>query len=396
MNRDFFQTRVQNLNRWICHQEKTQSGRVGVALITGTLFSLLSMFLYFPPDFIESPPDRLKDFAAMCANPFARDLLEPILAYRITAPAIAWLLGLRGASGLIVQYGAIVLLLASVYLLLSRRIGSLPAILGVAAVSSSFTVIWPSSYPGYPDSVTHLLIALTLFTTKLPLVTLLCFLAMMNDERAILAWPLIVLWHVYDHPREVRPVLFRLLPAVAVSLVLVIGLRHALTVGWIGPGVQTPALYGQLYAQVILQLSPWGSTWTKFFFSIFMGYRWLWVLPVLVLLWSDNTLQKWFPILLLPYLALGALTAMAVGDVSRSTGYLFPGILLAILWTKRHVTANRQVRIVRAICLGQLITPVFYFVADWSRLHRPVAVEVIRAVTGFDVIHAIVYGCGRC
>ena len=48
------------------------------------------MFLKFPQGLLTASDfPRLEDYLKLCANPFTRDI-NPILAYRISVPIIAW------------------------------------------------------------------------------------------------------------------------------------------------------------------------------------------------------------------------------------------------------------------------------------------------------------------
>jgi hypothetical protein len=59
------------------------------AILVGLICWGVSTFLYAAPFWLSltggtQPPSRVTDFIALCRNPFERELVEPILAYRIT------------------------------------------------------------------------------------------------------------------------------------------------------------------------------------------------------------------------------------------------------------------------------------------------------------------------
>ena len=362
--------------------------RVLMALVIGLAGTVASLFWFFTPTILYHPPERIRDFAALCANPFTRDLTEPFLAYRIFTPALAWLLGLRGISGLALQYVALAGLLATVFALLRREAGNVAGLAAVAALGGTFTVIWSSGYAGFPDSVSHLFVALALLSRR-PSVTFLTLTAAgLNDERAFLALPLVVLWQIYLTPDRVRRVLLAHGAAAVGAVIAVWFTRQALTHGLIGPGITRPTLYGRIHEKVLLSGQPWDSTWGKFSFNVFMAYRWLWLMPLLACIVPASTLQRRICVLALAVLVAGSLSTVIVADVSRSVGFLFPALLLALLHLLRTPGLSHW-RWAAGLLLLQLLTPVFYHVGDWSGHCRPYPVEWIRLVTGIDPVDVV-------
>jgi hypothetical protein len=360
--------------------ETTARGRFGVALLVGTCATLASVFWYFnPTDILYHTPARLDDFARQCANPLTRDLVEPIIAYRIVAPTIAWLLGLRGVSGLVVQYLALIGTLAVIHVVVRQQRGTATGVLAAAAVASTFAAIWTLAYPGFPDAVTHLLVALALLPLGPAGLTLCLTLATLNDERALMAFPLVALWHWTLGPRDLRKFLTvggALVAAGAAYLLL----RHALTVGWIGPGITRPAVYAKMQS-FGERFSPYNSTWPTFLWNVFCGFRWLWVLPLLAALFAPKHLPRYVAWLLLVYALAAAVPTLMVEDVSRSIGFLFPALLLSLLFLGELTPRVRRTLVVTLIAL-QLLTPVVYRVGTGGRNVRPYLVDYIHLVTG--------------
>lgn len=361
---------------------------MALAVVVGILGTLGSLFWFFTPTIIYHPPERIRDFAALCADPFTRDLTEPFLAYRILTPALAWALGLRGASGLALQYLALVGLLATVFALFRREAGNLPGLAAVAAIGSTFTVIWSSGYAGFPDSVSHACLALALLFRRPPAIAMALTLAGLNDERSFLAAPLIVLWHVYHRPDNRARCLLAQGTAAICAFVAVWLLRQSLTHGIVGPGIVRPELYGRIYEKVLLEGRPWDSTWGKFVFNVFMGFRWLWLLPVLGLLVPGGRSDRYILAASLVVMLIGSLSAATVADVSRSVGFLFPGLLLALSHLLR-IRNFPRFHWTFALLMLQLFTPVFYHVGDWSGHCRPYPVEFVRLLTGIDPVDVV-------
>jgi len=360
--------------------ETTRRGRLGVALLVGTCATLASLFWYFnPTDLLYHPPARLDDFARQCAAPLTRDLVEPIIAYRIVTPIIAWLLGLRGVSGFVVQYLALIGALAVIHVVVRQQRGTAAGVLAAAAVASTFAAIWPLGYPGYPDAVTHLFVALALLPLG-PAALMLCLtLAALNDERALMAFPLVALWHWTIGPRDARKLL-TVGGALVVAGANYLFLRHALTVGWIGPGITPPEEYAKMQS-FVERFTPYNSNWPTFLWNVFCGFRWLWVLPFLAALSAPKHLPRYVAWLLLAYTLAAALPTLVVEDVSRSIGFLFPALLLALLFVSDMPLRLRRTLVVSLLAL-QLLTPVIYWVGTGGRNFRPYLVDFIHLVTG--------------
>src|SRR5215472_4795939 len=65
-----------------------------LALFVGAGIWLFGILIKFPQGLLTTSHfPRLDDYLKLCANPFARDV-NPILAYRISVPVLAWALHL--------------------------------------------------------------------------------------------------------------------------------------------------------------------------------------------------------------------------------------------------------------------------------------------------------------
>ena len=236
------------------------------ALLVGPAVWLFGIFTKFPQGLLTTDTFvRLDDFLKLCANPFARNLAEPILAYRISVPFIAWTLHL---PPLICTYIQLVFLIAAYgvlfYVISKRTANPLFAILVVAGLSQTFFAHSTNRWFGIPDSFSHLCSALALLSSN-PLALLsACIFGTLNDERWVFSIPFIIYWHcsarakvdVFDWTLAARTALI-----LVGGLVIVLTVRHALTVGWIGPGIRRPDAYALIESVALHPSQPVASTW---------------------------------------------------------------------------------------------------------------------------------------
>src|SRR5262249_45232053 len=120
-----------------------------VATLVGAAAWFLSFLLYAPRLWGWSSDTRVSDFLAMCANPLERHLHEPILAYRITTPAAAWIFHLPWWGAIGIQYVAAVLTLSVIYLAMQSWNGRATALLTCLAISLTYVSQFSDIHPGY-------------------------------------------------------------------------------------------------------------------------------------------------------------------------------------------------------------------------------------------------------
>lgn len=362
------------------------------ALSAGLLAWVVSNLFYARPFWMSlhdpTMATRYDDFIAMCANPFARGLSEPIVAYRVTAPTIAWLLGLRGVSGVIVQYAAIVGMLALVFHAMARRTDRSLALLVTVGIAGTFAVVWPNTKPGFPDSVTHLATAIALVWPS-PLVALaMTVFGTLNDERFALAIPFILLWHAWSSAslREILRSSWRRGLGVLGGAAIVLFVRHALTVGWIGPGIEPLRVYGIVGGSLIKIFDPLAG-WREYLVNVVTAFRALWFVVLLAPLASPiRGARLW-----LYYLSLAIVVrcSASVIDVSRAITFAFPAVMLAVAWLA-SVQRERALRWT-IVCVALLyLTPLFYVQGGPAtfnvQLIRPLPLSLLRMWTGWDVM----------
>lgn len=353
--------------RWEAYAQPRSPVRT--ALFVALLSVGLSISLYAPSLWIPLPA-RFADFAKLCAWPLARDLQEPILAYRITAPLLAYLLGLRGSLGLAVQYGANVVTFLVLYLALFRRIGHFLALLTCLGLALTPVAQLANTWPGFPDSVTNLALAGCLLTASpLTLAGLTCA-GVLNDERFILGLPFVVLWHFGVHWSEgrfgvARRAFIGALGGVALASVV----RAALDRGIIGAGIPATVYAIQFNALEPPHAHFWGA---------FFGFRFMWLLPLVAAGLGLRREADRLGIFALLALVIGAAVATTrSGDLSRSMAPMFPGIVWSVVYVYRHSARLAGGVLMRAVVLC-VITPQFSVVADQLQWLRPLPLSFLR------------------
>jgi hypothetical protein len=374
--------------RFCASLERTSRPRA--ALLAGFLAWGLTTFFYAPPFWLHlsgggPTPSRVDDFIALCRDPLTRHLFEPILAYRITTPVLAWLLGLRGFSGVMVQYAAIVATLALVFDLLAGRTDRRLALVVTFGIACSYTIIWTNTHPGFPDSVTHLAVALALCMPDPFFIAGMTLLGTLNDERFVLSIPLILLWHAGAGSFSAMiGRTWKLVLGFAAGLAGVILVRHALTVGWIGPGIPRPEIYGEM-GNKAASFRPWEG-WRGYLLNIPLAYRAFWSLPIFFFLQRQKNLPGPFKLLFLGALLAAIFGCAFVGDVTRSVGFFYPALVLAA-WQCHRTDPHRTLQVCVISLLLCLLLPAFHLVFTGNVFwQRPLVFSLLRAWTGWDVL----------
>jgi len=363
------------------------------AAIAGLVAWLVTTFFYAPPLWMPlagggSTPARIDDFNALCADPLTRDLGEPILAYRITTPALAWLLGLRGFSGVILQYLAIPLSLGLIFHALAARTSRRDALLLTVGIACSYTMIWTNTKPGFPDAVTHLAAAVLLLSRKAWLIVAMTILGTLNDERFVLAIPFLILWHARTESfAAILRSTWKEVAAFVVGLGIVVLVRNALKHGIIGPGIPDPEVYEAISGVLSLEsLAPLNG-WKSYLVNVLTSYRALWlVMPFAVFALKGRMARVLFGVGL-----SGVLFASgSVADVSRSIGFAFPALVLAAAGLP--AASARATRILGGAVALCLLTPAFHVAPGsflWGlevQVERPLILSIVRAKTGWDIL----------
>lgn len=368
-----------------------QGGRFGVFRVALGCWAI-STFLASPPFFSMTwqgmtHQSRAADYLRLCADPLARNLDEPILAYRLTMPLLAWLLHLAPLAALILPYFFHMGFLAVAFSAIRRRADP-----GIAAgltlvLALSFTMFWSNWKPGFTDTTTHLLTACLLLTTAPHWTALALFFGLLNDERAILALPFVLLWHGTAESRTFhwRRSLLGWLAAVAGTILFYGLVRHALSVGWIGPGIESPKVYREM-GESVWAIHPWLGSWPIWALNVFLSFRWAWALVLAfgVLLAMR---REWFMLgMYSAAVAAGCLASALVADVARSIGYLFPAWLIAGIGLARMHEKGTRRWLALVVC-ALVVTPAFFTVEHFKvQWYRPLPLVIVRMATGWDLM----------
>jgi hypothetical protein len=202
----------------------------------------------------------------------------------------------------------------------------------------------------------------------------------MNDERAVLGLPFIALWRCpksdsldWRIGRTWLVLTKSTLPLVA-GLAAALLIRNALTLGWIGPGIPKPPLYGQI-EHTAHMLKPWLGSWGVWLINCLKGPGWLGlflITPFLSLLWRPG----FFPALILgASFVLVCIATFIVADVARSIGFAFPSALLGCIWMYDREPHKARILTLFAVTL-QLISPTLWIYQNWQWLQfRPLPWE---------------------
>lgn len=341
------------------------------SLLVGALSWLFSLLLYSPRLTLflgaGSGSTRRDDLLTQCLEPLARNLNEPILAYRIVQPllakALGWcgdrreLLALLGSPG--IAYLALILTLACCHWAIRQRFSSAVSILTTMALATTMVTQWSNVYWGHPDSLSLLPIALLLISRH-PLLVIACVsVGVLNDERLLLAIPFLALWWwpASLSWRQFLRLLFPQVVAVFLGLAIALLLRIALAQGWIGPGIENAYSSGGLFSGPFSRLVQ-PSSWPSLAVMVFLGFRWLWLIPLLALssLWRQSPSMRVG--LYACSLLVGSLATFTVADVSRSFAFVFPCVLVALQILQEQGWSDSRLSRWLTWCLGlNVLTP---------------------------------------
>ena len=314
------------------------------SIIIGFSSWLFSFFLFSPRLTLflgkGSGTTRRDDLLAQCIDPFTRNLIEPILAYRVIQPSIAKALGwcgerreilaLMGSPG--IAYIALILTLILFHFSLRQKFSQNISLLTTFALATTQVTQWVNTHWGHPDSLTFLPISLLLLSRQPVLIIIATSIGCLNDERFIFALPFIFLWwwpikeSWKKNLKNLSPIIF----ASLTGIFIFIAIRIALQQGLIGPGIffkyQEDAFDGlNSYGRIF---DP--ANWLGLIVMAFLGFRWLWIIPFLALisLFKERLSMRSFFFISSTLIAI--LSTFGVSDVSRSCSFFFPMIPVAI------------------------------------------------------------------
>lgn len=366
------------------------------ALLVAFVAWVCSFVLYSPSLWMLLAPggmslSRIPDYLSLCADPLTRKLGEPILAYRITTPLLAWVLHLPVWACLALPYLFSIAALYWVFHAVRQRTDERRAILLCAAVAFSYAVIWSNTKPGVPDGATHFAVAVCLLAVSPAAAAIATILGTMNDERFVLAIPFLLLWHAWpvatmgEACRKVRG----MAAGFAAGLTVVLFLRHALTIGWIGTGISIPRTYTNWAAFRTNFALWWRESGMTYLANVAVSWRWLWAVWLAGIWMAWRCGPRWWAGFLAAAMLCGCLLASLVADVSRSIGFFYPAALCSWLALERYSPELGRKLLFWSVVLCAL-TPAFYladqYAVQWA---RPLPLSLLRHWTGWDVLNLL-------
>lgn len=310
--------------------------------ITIGFFSwLFSIFLFSPRLTLflgeDSGTTRRDDILAQCIDPFTKNLKEPILSYRIIQPSIAKALGwcgerrdilaLMGSPG--IAYIALIITLVIVHSALKRKFSSSLSLLGTLGLATTQLTQWVNTHWGHPDSLTFLPISLLLISRQPILIITATIIGFLNDERIVLSLPFILLWW-WPKKESIKSSLKLLFPIIYSSFIgiaIAFSIKILLIKGFIGSGILEPFQEVTINNYIRL-IDP--SQWLGFVVMIFLGFRWLWIIPLLALIFLLKEKLSIRSFIFISSILLALVSTSSVADVSRSCAFFFPIILVSM------------------------------------------------------------------
>jgi hypothetical protein len=298
-------------------------------------------------------------------------LHEPILARRLTLPVAAHLLHLANRGIIAIPIVCNFLTLVLLYCELTLAMNESFAFLSVMLLSLTTMTIIGNTWLGMPDPISNLLGVACMASETPALVAVYSFFGLMNDERFTLIIPFFLLWKIKDRI-NIGGVWRRLAPfGVSVTIaILATGLVQFLVVRDAVP----LSVYRRITAEVWQQHAVYPLYVPL---AIFFGFRWAWWLPVYLAGAITRTRPKILWVVVLLLIACESASAMAVGDMTRSMGQVFPGFIL-VIYALYKLRPDVLLRWLPVTILAMAITPMLDFSAIYCFPRYSIPVILIR------------------
>jgi hypothetical protein len=266
-----------------------------------------------------------------------------------------------------------------VFYVIWRRTGDKQfSLLVVAGLSLTFFALWTNRWLGYADSFSHLFSALALLSSNPFLLALCCIIGTLNDERWLMSVPFLLYWHGSDHAKA--GILnwtntTRVGIGLAAGILSVLLVRHALTVGWLGPGIDEPGMYKIMRSTSLTHLRPYASTWPLFVLNILMGFGWYWSVVVKLLIRQLSSATPIWGCFLGLSIITATLSTLLMDDVSRSIGFLYLAVVMASSYDYDAGPVLARIRW-RNLLLATALTPTIYYVGLSGAVFIPFPIDL--------------------
>ena len=361
---------------------------------------LVSLFLYFPPLWIYlrwgESSDRFGLMMQQARDPFGivYNTVDNVLAYRLTVPLLNHVLGLRGHAIVLPSLMGSLLLCVLLHRIFSRRSDPATAFILTLAASLTFLVVSGTTCWVANDSLAFAVVTAMVFLPGLIATTLLAFLALSIDERAIISLLLLPLlsW-VIGGQRDLglRFLVQRYLLLVP-GILLAWGWRALIDSGAVFPAPVEHYQYKQIES-LFWSIDTYHPTFILYtLIQWFAAFKWFWIFPILALslLWrqsarlnggqdrlprSRRAYKRFFAISLVIVIGFFILT-MSAGDQWRCALYTFPFLIAAaLLWVEANPGGCRRAGL---ICVGLLVaTPQFFLGFYWGNFFEATSIQMV-------------------
>ena len=198
------------------------------------------------------------------------------------------------------------------------------------------------------------------------------FVGSLNDERFILSIPFLLLWwHLTDQREGIKFNLYKSTFAFGAGISILFLFKLALINGFIGPGiVKEQSLFNSLLNDYFFPVVLNPSKWLQYAFLVFLGFRWLWILPLVALIICIRNKNILIFYSLFISILLSSLVIMINADVSRSISFCYPMIPISMLIIKDigKWSNKKLIYFLNLILLFNILSPaakVYNIPPDW-------------------------------
>lgn len=325
-------------------------------------------------------PQRYELFQYQVADPFVR-YMGPwdgdFMAYRIAVPLLLHLLHLPAWVGVALIWLAGALLLGIIHACIERKTTSRTAWLATLGLAVTPLVEGSNIYVGYPDTVSWLCAAALLRWRSPGVWAASAFVMMFNDERGVLALPLVFAALHYAQ-RHDRPTLLG--RGLTTAAAIAAGMAGAFAVRW---AIATGTLGG---APVVGGIFPPSTGFDTVVLAhvagLALALKAFWALPV----WAASVAARdsgarlyWCGVAL--YTAVAIALSGQVFDFWRSLGWLFPLVMIAVFTL--HDYRPQGLRVALPVLTGlMLLLPQLEQMNTHIRWLRPLPLALYEWRTG--------------